>query len=69
MTVHGIRRACALRFLEGGADLVSVKRLVGHASIETTAIYLKLTTAHLRRELKRAHPRERETSKPEPSEG
>jgi len=48
----------ALHLLEGGADVVSIKKLLGHVPIEATAIYLKLSTAHLRRELQRAHPRE-----------
>jgi len=63
MTVHAIRHACALHLLEGGADLVSIKQLLGHASVDTTAVYLKLTTAHLQRELERAHPREREAAR------
>ena len=63
MTVHAIRHACALHLLEGGADLVSIKRLLGHASVQTTAIYLRLTTAHLKRELERAHPRERDAAR------
>ena len=63
MTVHAIRHACALHLLEGGADLISIRNLLGHASVETTSIYLKLTTAHLKRELERAHPREREAAR------
>lgn len=63
MTVHAIRHACALHLLEGGADLVSIQRLLGHASVATTAVYLKLSTAHLKRELERAHPREREAAR------
>ena len=63
LTLHSIRHACALHLLEGGADLISIKQLLGHASVQTTAVYLKLTTAHLRRELERAHPREREAAR------
>lgn len=63
MTVHAIRHACALHLLEGGADLISIRNLLGHASVDTTAVYLKLTTAHLQRELERAHPREREDAR------
>lgn len=57
MTTHSIRHACALHLLEGGADVVSVKNLLGHSSIQTTAIYLRLTTAHLKKALARSHPR------------
>jgi integrase/recombinase XerD len=68
MGFHSIRHACALHLLEGGADVVSIKKLLGHGSIETTAVYLKLTTAHLRRAIQRAHPREREAPSDDPSE-
>lgn len=55
---HRLRHACAVHLLESGADVLLISRLLGHARLETTAIYLALTTAHLARTL-RAHPRER----------
>jgi integrase/recombinase XerD len=57
MTVHAIRHACALHLLERGADVVAVKNLLGHAKLDTTAIYLRLTTGHLARALAQSHPR------------
>ena len=57
LTPHGIRHACALHLLENGADIVSVKNLLGHARLETTAIYFRLTTSHIKKLLERSHPR------------
>ncbi len=58
-TPHALRHACALHLLENGADVVSVKKLLGHASIQTTAVYLRLTTRHLAEAIERHHPRGR----------
>ncbi len=57
MTTHAIRHACALHLLERGADVVSIQKLLGHAKLDTTAVYLRLTTGHLRTVLERSHPR------------
>lgn len=59
ITPHALRHACALHLLENGADVVSVKNLLGHASLQTTALYLRLTTRHLKEALQRHHPRGR----------
>lgn len=50
---HSFRRTFALETLRGGADLVSVSRLLGHSRIETTKRYLNqndddLRTVHAR---------------------
>lgn len=60
ITPHALRHACALHLLENGADIVSIKNLLGHASLATTAVYLSLTTKHLREAIERHHPRERD---------
>jgi len=39
VTPHTLRHTFAKRVLEGGAPAVTVARLLGHGSIETTAIY------------------------------
>lgn len=49
---HGFRHRFALDFLERtGKDLVLLQTLLGHESIETTAIYLKLSEDEVRRKL------------------
>lgn len=58
LTPHRLRHACAVHLIEGGADIVFVARLLGHERLDTTALYLALTTASLRGALD-SHPRER----------
>src|SRR5690606_22082880 len=59
VTPHTLRRTCATHLLKTGASLRHIQLLLGHASLDTTARYLKLDTRELRRELLMRHPRER----------
>jgi len=40
MTFHDLRRTFGTRLLEGGANIVTVQRLLGHGSVEMTMRYL-----------------------------
>ncbi len=48
VTVHMYRRTYATRLLRNGADLVTVKELLGHDSIKSTMRYLRLTKDDLK---------------------
>ena len=59
---HILRHSFATAMLNNGADLFSVKELLGHDSISSTAVYTHTTFEELRK-MYNAHPRSRESSK------
>jgi integrase/recombinase XerD len=59
VTPHTLRHGCATHLLQGGADVRHVQKLLGHASVQTTAIYTHVDTHDLARVMEKAHPRER----------
>lgn len=61
---HQFRHTCATHMLREGADLRAIQTLLGHADLNTTAIYTKVEVADLRKTLQECHPREKDFSDP-----
>jgi site-specific recombinase XerD len=52
---HLLRHTFATLMLEGGCDIFSLSKMMGHSDIKTTTIYLSATTSHLQEQIKK-HP-------------
>ncbi|MFC5044097.1 tyrosine-type recombinase/integrase [Aquimarina hainanensis] len=54
-TIHKLRHTFATLMVEGGCDIYSLSKMMGHSDIKTTTIYLSATAEHLRSQVYK-HP-------------
>lgn len=54
-TIHKLRHTFATLMLEGGCDIYSLSKMMGHSDIKTTTIYLSASAEHLRGQITK-HP-------------
>jgi integrase/recombinase XerD len=57
ITPHTFRHSFAAHLLENGADVQSVQKMMGHADVSTTQMYLEMQSNSVRDVYKKFHPR------------
>lgn len=60
VTPHAFRHSFATALVRNDADLVAVQKMLGHASLNTTQVYVRVSGIEVKRTHARAHPREKD---------
>ena len=58
-STHVLRHSFATHMLNNGADINSIKEIMGHSSLASTQIYTKIKLPKIINDYKKNHPRER----------
>lgn len=62
---HKLRNSIATHLMENGAKLTSIKKILGHESINSTCLYTRVGAKLLRKQYDKYHPRARRSKKHE----
>ena len=57
ITPHTFRHSFAAHLMENGADVQSVQKMMGHADVSTTQMYVEMQAGNVRDVYKKFHPR------------
>jgi integrase/recombinase XerD len=60
VSTHSLRHSCATHMLKNGAPVRHIQEMLGHASINTTQIYTRVTINDLKQVHARYHPGQKE---------
>lgn len=60
VTAHTFRHSFATALVKNNADIRAVQKMMGHADISTTQIYIRSLGIDIKKEHQKAHPRERD---------
>ncbi len=66
LSPHTLRHAFATHLLQGGADLISLQRLLGHSDLSSTQIYTHVAQDHLVKAVLDHHPLRKTSGEEEP---
>jgi integrase/recombinase XerC len=58
---HMLRHSFATHMMENGAEIMSVKELLGHSSVQSTQVYTHVTHDQIMKNFQQAHPRASKT--------
>jgi site-specific recombinase XerD len=62
VTFHSFRRSCATGMIRNNANVMHVRQMLGHTSMEAIQSYIDLTIVDLKKAHQKTHPREKQAN-------